>query len=187
MDEHLQAIARDFRTADLAEAEVAMMNYAVRVSTDSAPTADRHSQRIPDLRPEIVEFTIAAAGRNFISRSVRVVAVDLDVPKRTQRRAEKRPSHTHGSGSPCSPAGSTLGEWRSCCPKKLVDDVSLQGRPGRGLPAEPRVPALCRGELAWLHAALPKASWAGQEREGPQDAFPWPRPKCRSCSYVPPT
>jgi len=82
-EEQLQAIARDFHNADLSEAEVAMMDYAVRVCTDAAAMTDRDTQRLRDLGfsdREIVDITMAAAARNFISRSVLAMAVDLEVP-----------------------------------------------------------------------------------------------------------
>jgi uncharacterized peroxidase-related enzyme len=82
-EEQLQAIARDFHDADLSEAEVAMMDYAVRVCTDAAAMTDRDTQRLRDLGfsdREIVDITMAAAARNFISRTVLAMAVDLDVP-----------------------------------------------------------------------------------------------------------
>lgn len=83
-EEQLQAIARDFHTAGLAEAEVGMMDYAARVCTDAAAMTDRDSQRLRDLGfsdREIVDITMAAAARNFISRSVLAMAVDLEVPE----------------------------------------------------------------------------------------------------------
>jgi len=82
-EEQLQAIARDFHDAGLSEAEVAMMDYAMRVCTDAAAMTDRDSQRLRDLGfsdREIVDITMAAAARNFISRSVLAVGVDLEVP-----------------------------------------------------------------------------------------------------------
>ena len=82
-EEQLQAIARDFHTAGLSEAEVAMMDYAVRVCTDAADMTDGDTQRLRDLGfsdREIVDITMAAAARNFISRSVLAMAVDLEIP-----------------------------------------------------------------------------------------------------------
>jgi uncharacterized peroxidase-related enzyme len=79
----LQAIAKDFHDAGLSEAEVAMMDYAMRVCTDAAAMTDRDSQLLRDLGfsdREIVDITMAAAARNFISRSVLAMGVDLEVP-----------------------------------------------------------------------------------------------------------
>jgi alkylhydroperoxidase family enzyme len=83
-EEELLAIARDFHDAGLAEAEVAMMDYAVKLCTDAAAMTDADTQRLRDLGysdREIVDITMAAAARNFISRSVLAMAVDLDVPR----------------------------------------------------------------------------------------------------------
>ncbi|NSX37169.1 peroxidase-related enzyme [Pseudarthrobacter oxydans] len=82
-EEQLLAIARDFHNADLSEAEVAMMDYAVRVCTDAAAMTDADTQRLRDLGfsdREIVNITMTAAARNFISRSVLAMGVDLEVP-----------------------------------------------------------------------------------------------------------
>lgn len=82
-EEQLVAIAKDFHHADLSEAEVAMMDYAMRVCTDAAAMTDSDTQRLRDLGfsdREIVDITMAAAARNFISRSVLAMAVDLEVP-----------------------------------------------------------------------------------------------------------
>ena len=82
-EEQLQAIARDFHDAGLSEAEVAMMDYAMRVCTDAAAMTDADTQRLRDLGfsdREIVDITMAAAARNFISRSVLAMGVDLEVP-----------------------------------------------------------------------------------------------------------
>ncbi|MET3207010.1 UNVERIFIED_ORG: putative peroxidase-related enzyme [Arthrobacter sp. UYEF1] len=83
-EEQLQAVARDFHKADLSKAEVAMMDYAVKVCTAAAAMTDRDAQRLRDFGlsdREIVDITLAAAARNFISRSVLAMAVDLDVPE----------------------------------------------------------------------------------------------------------
>ncbi|PNI09758.1 carboxymuconolactone decarboxylase [Arthrobacter sp. AFG7.2] len=82
-EEQLRAIARGFHDAGLSEAEVAMMDYAVKLCTDAARMTDEDTQRLRDLGfndREIVDITMAAAARNFISRSVLAMAVDLDVP-----------------------------------------------------------------------------------------------------------
>lgn len=83
-EEELLAIARDFHDAGLPEAEVAMMDYAVKLCTDAAAMTDADTQRLRDLGysdREIEDITMAAAARNFISRSVLAMAVDLDVPR----------------------------------------------------------------------------------------------------------
>lgn len=83
-EEELLAIASDFHTAGLAEAEVAMMDYAAKLCTDAASMTDEDTRRLRDLGfsdREIADITMAAAARNFISRSVLAMAVDLDVPR----------------------------------------------------------------------------------------------------------
>jgi len=79
----LVRIARDYRDADLSDAEVAMMAYAERVSQDSYAMTDDDSRRLrehgfTDL--EIVNITLAAAARNYYSRSIQALAVEVDVP-----------------------------------------------------------------------------------------------------------
>ncbi len=83
-EEQLKAISRDFHNAGLAEDDVAMMDYAVKLCTDAASMTDRDAQRLRNVGlsdREIVDVTMAAAARNFISRSVLAMAVDLDVPR----------------------------------------------------------------------------------------------------------
>jgi alkylhydroperoxidase family enzyme len=83
-EEELLAIARDFHNAGLSEAEVAMMDYAAKLCADAASMTDEDTRRLRDLGfsdREIVDITMAAAARNFISRSVLAMAVDLDVPR----------------------------------------------------------------------------------------------------------
>jgi uncharacterized peroxidase-related enzyme len=83
-EEQLLAIAKDFHDAGLSEAEVAMMDYAVRLSTDAAAMTDRDTQRLRELGftdRHIVDVTMAAAARNFYSRALLAIGIDLDVPK----------------------------------------------------------------------------------------------------------
>ncbi|MFF1251836.1 carboxymuconolactone decarboxylase family protein [Pseudarthrobacter sp. NPDC058329] len=83
-EEHLCAIARDFHNADLPEAEVAMMDYAVKLSTDAAAMADGDAQRLREVGfsdREIADITMAAAARNFFSRALLALNVELDVPE----------------------------------------------------------------------------------------------------------
>ncbi|KRE44583.1 carboxymuconolactone decarboxylase [Arthrobacter sp. Soil736] len=82
-EEQLLAIARDFHNAGLPAAEVAMMEYAVKLSTDAAAMTDNDAQQLRDFGfgdREIADITLAAAARNYISRAVLAMAVDLDVP-----------------------------------------------------------------------------------------------------------
>lgn len=83
-DEHeLLRIASDYRTAGLEDAEVAMMDFAVKLSTDSAAMGEADSRRLRDLGfsdREIVDITLAAAARNYLSRILQALDVDVDVP-----------------------------------------------------------------------------------------------------------
>ncbi|GAA1875985.1 hypothetical protein GCM10009715_23400 [Paeniglutamicibacter psychrophenolicus] len=82
-EQELLRIARDYRSAGLDEAEVAMMDYAVKLSGDSAAMDESDSRRLRDLGfsdREIVDITLAAAARNYLSRILQALAVDIDVP-----------------------------------------------------------------------------------------------------------
>lgn len=81
--EQITRILRDYRDAGLTDAEVAMMDYAARLSSDSSSMTDADSQRLRDAGfsdREIVDITLAAAARNFYSRSLHALAVEVDVP-----------------------------------------------------------------------------------------------------------
>jgi len=83
-EEQLRAIARDFHDAGLSEAEVAMMDYAVKLSTHAAAMTDSDALRLRELGfsdREIADITMAAAARNFFSRALLALNVDLDVPE----------------------------------------------------------------------------------------------------------
>ena len=83
-EDQLLAIARDFHDAGLSTAEVAMMDYAVKLSTYAAAMTDDDARQLRDLGfsdREIADITMAAAARNFFSRSLLALAVDLDVPE----------------------------------------------------------------------------------------------------------
>lgn len=82
-EETLEAIARDYHHAGLSEAEVAMMEYAERVSGDSADMTEADSVRLRELGftdREIVDITLAASARNYFSRAVQALAVPVEVP-----------------------------------------------------------------------------------------------------------
>ena len=81
-DDQIIAIATDFHDADLTDAEVAMMDYAIRVSRDSAGMTDADAQVLRDhgfTDREIVDITLAAAVRNYYSRALSALGVE-DVP-----------------------------------------------------------------------------------------------------------
>lgn len=82
-EQELLRIARDYRDAGLDEAEVVMMDFAVKLSTDSAAMDETDSQRLRDLGfsdREIVDIALAAAARNYLSRILQALDVDVDVP-----------------------------------------------------------------------------------------------------------
>jgi uncharacterized peroxidase-related enzyme len=82
-EQELLGIARDYRSAGLTEAEAAMMDYAVKLSGDSAAMDESDSRHLRDLGftdREIVDITLAAAARNYLSRILQALAVDIDVP-----------------------------------------------------------------------------------------------------------
>lgn len=82
-EEQLVRIARNYRDAGLSEAEVAMMEFAQRLSSDSAAMTDVDSLRLRESGfndREIVDIALAAAARNYLSRVLQALAVDVDVP-----------------------------------------------------------------------------------------------------------
>ena len=61
-----------------------MMDYAVKLSTDAANITDADAQRLRDAGfsdREIVDITMAASARNFFSRALLALGVELDVPE----------------------------------------------------------------------------------------------------------
>lgn len=79
--DELVAIARNHHDAGLSEAEVAVMDFAERVSTDSSAMTDADSQRLRDAGlsdREIVDVALAAAVRNFFGRALHALAVPVD-------------------------------------------------------------------------------------------------------------
>lgn len=80
-EDELLLIARDYRSAGLSEAEVAMMEFAEKVSVDAAAMTDADSIRLRELGfsdREIVDIAMAAAARNFFSRLIQSLAVEVD-------------------------------------------------------------------------------------------------------------
>lgn len=81
--EQLEAIARDYRTAGLEPAEVAMMEYAEKLSGDVAAMTDEDTlvlRKHGFSDREIMDITLAATARNFLSRTLLALNVELDVP-----------------------------------------------------------------------------------------------------------
>jgi len=74
---------------DLTDAEKAMMAFAERVSTDSSGMTDADSLVLRGhgfSDREIVDIALAAAARNYYSRAVQALAVDVDVPPALNER-----------------------------------------------------------------------------------------------------
>lgn len=81
--DELERVARDFRNAGLPAAEVAMMEYAEKLSRDSASMTERDAQVLREhgfSDREIVDIALAAAARNYYSRALHALGVDPDVP-----------------------------------------------------------------------------------------------------------
>jgi alkylhydroperoxidase family enzyme len=75
-EDQLVRIAADYRDAGLSPAEVAMMAFAERVGRDS----DRMTEHgFSD--QEILDIALAAAARNYYSRALQALAVEVDVPE----------------------------------------------------------------------------------------------------------
>lgn len=115
-EEQLLAIARDFHSAGLPEAEVAMMDYAVKLSADAASMTDGDAKRLRDFGfsdREIADITLAAAARNFFSRAVLAMGVDLDIPEGVSEELQnallaplpQMPVTTEGGSDPTKSTG----------------------------------------------------------------------------------
>ena len=82
-EEQLERIARDHHDAQLSEADVALMDFAAKLSRDSASMTDADSLRLREVGftdREIVDITLAASARNYFSRALHALAVEVDVP-----------------------------------------------------------------------------------------------------------
>jgi uncharacterized peroxidase-related enzyme len=81
--DELERIARDFRSAGLPPAEVAMMEFAERLSRDSSAMTEQDAAVLRDhgfSDREIVDIALAAAARNYYSRALHALGVVPDVP-----------------------------------------------------------------------------------------------------------
>jgi uncharacterized peroxidase-related enzyme len=81
--EQLLLIAQDHHHAGLSEAEVAMMDFARHVSTDAADMTDADTLRLREAGfsdREIVDITLAAAARNYYSRSIQALGAEVECP-----------------------------------------------------------------------------------------------------------
>jgi uncharacterized peroxidase-related enzyme len=80
-EDQLERVARDYETADLSPADVAVMRFAEKLSTDAAAMTDADSQSLRDngfTDRQIVDIALAAAARNYISRYLQALAVPYD-------------------------------------------------------------------------------------------------------------
>ncbi|GGF31638.1 carboxymuconolactone decarboxylase family protein [Subtercola lobariae] len=76
-------IASNYDEAGLSAAEVEMMHFAEKLSTAASTMTDADSQRLADAGfsdLDIVNITLAAAARNYYSRAIQALAVEVDVP-----------------------------------------------------------------------------------------------------------
>ncbi len=80
-EDTLVQVARDFEDAGLSPADVAVMRYAQRLSTDAASMTDDDTQNLRDAGfddRQIVDITLAAAARNYFSRALEALAVPVE-------------------------------------------------------------------------------------------------------------
>jgi uncharacterized peroxidase-related enzyme len=81
--DELVALAADHRDAGLSEAEVAMMDFAEKLSTDAASMTEEDGLRLRAVGftdREIVDIALTAAARNYYSRTIQALGVAVDVP-----------------------------------------------------------------------------------------------------------
>jgi uncharacterized peroxidase-related enzyme len=81
--DEIERVARDFRNAGLSPAEVAMMEYAEKLSLDSSTMTEADAAELQEhgfTDREIVDITFAAGVRNFYSRSLHALGVEPDIP-----------------------------------------------------------------------------------------------------------
>lgn len=82
MDEsQLERLARDYTDAGLSEADVAVMAFAERLSTEPQRMTDADTLRLREVGfsdRQIVDITIAASARNLLSRMLLALAVPVD-------------------------------------------------------------------------------------------------------------
>ena len=82
-EDELVLIARDYHNAGLPPAEVAMMEYAEKLSTDAVSMTDADTLDLRDhgfTDREILDITLAAGARNYLSRVLHAIAAEVDVP-----------------------------------------------------------------------------------------------------------
>jgi uncharacterized peroxidase-related enzyme len=80
-DEQLQRVGRDYESAGLDEADVAVMRFAEKLSTDAAAMTDADAQSLRDngfSDRQIVDIALAAGDLNYYSRAQQALAVPVD-------------------------------------------------------------------------------------------------------------
>lgn len=81
--DEIERVARDFRNAGLPPAEVAMMEFAEKLSGDSSAMTDEDARILQQhgfSDREIVDIAFAAGARNMYSRSLHALGVVPDIP-----------------------------------------------------------------------------------------------------------
>lgn len=77
----LARLASDFNDADLSEADVAVLTYSERLSTDPAGMTDADGlalRKVGFSDRQIVDITLAAAVRNYFSRALQALNVPVE-------------------------------------------------------------------------------------------------------------
>jgi len=91
-EDQLTRVARDYETAGLSDADVAVMRFAEKLSTDAAAMTDDDAQSLRDngfSDRQIVDIALAAGARNFYSRTLQALAVPVEsVPGLSDELAE---------------------------------------------------------------------------------------------------
>ena len=91
-EDQLERVARDYETAGLSDADVAVMRFAEKLSTDAAAMTDSDSQSLRDhgfSDRQIVDIALAAGARNYYSRTLQALAVPVEsVPGLSPQLAE---------------------------------------------------------------------------------------------------
>lgn len=80
-EEQLERLARDYADADLDDADLAVMAFADRMSSDPRSMTDADTLRLREAGfsdRQIVDIALAAAARNFLSRALLALAVPVD-------------------------------------------------------------------------------------------------------------
>jgi len=134
----LVRIARDYESAGLSPAEVEMMRFAEKVSTAASSMTDADSQRLRDAGfddREIVDITLAAAARNYFSRAIQALAIDVDPSPLDDELQQALVSGTGRGGSyrgPLDRAHAHALDWldslptRPVAPARTADEIAAE-------------------------------------------------------------